>query len=501
MKLDFFVLTQIKPLFEARMAGRRHKQTALFDSIRELIVTGILGFGDRLPATRRLAEGFRLSRGSVNAVYDMLYGEGFVRSEVGRGTFVVFRQAKLLTGPDEEPAAAIPLSAWGSRLEAPYYGDAIERAGGVSTMPVFDFGIGGQMDTEEAFFPWEAWKRAQYAEIRGGNVGRVAPQEAALSEGYYPLRQAIARHLEKMRGIRAAPEQIAVTNGSMQAIALLTMLLVNPGDPVTVENPGYPGIWRAIRTAGGIPVPSPTDREGVIPDEWSSRLLFVTPSRQFPTGALLPLERRIALLEWASARRAVIVEDDYDSEFRWGGRPFEPLKTMDKEGRVVYIGSFSKTMPADLRIGYAVLPGWLVEPFRKAKFWTEPQSTGLAEQRALARFMAGGEYGRHLRRMQRVCGRRLACLRDRLQARLGECFALYPSEAGLHVYAEWKDSLERYDAFRSACADAGVVWADSARLWLGQPPRPSALFGFAHLDEGRLREAVERMASVWSAMK
>lgn len=493
--MDNGFMIAVRPRFEKLLHEGAGKRDALYASIRDAMLAGAIPPDSRLPATRELAAALGLSRGVAGAAYDMLHAEGYVNAAVGRGTFAVYRPpagggrrrgADGANGAAGEEAA-LPLSAWSRRLAE----GAVHPPSEPVEAPPYDLRIGV---TPLSAFPEAEWKRAVYAEVR--DFARLSGRDAFASEGHGPLRSAIARHLALTRGIRAEPDEIVVTNGSMQAIALLAMLLLDPGDRAVIENPGYPGIRAAIRTAGGEPLAAPVDKSGIVPDDWPARLAFVTPGRQFPTGAVLPASRRIALLEWAERRSAVIVEDDYDSEFRWGGRPSEPLKAMDRTGRVVYIGTFSKTMLPDIRIGYAVLPPALAGSFRQAKYWTEPHPAGLAWQRALARFMAEGEYARHLRRMQRLCGRRLQRFRALAAALPGKPFDWYPAESGLHIYGEWRGAPERYDAWRAACLAEGIVWTDGTRYRSDDAAVRSALFGFAHLNDAAMADAVGRMADV-----
>ncbi|KOY13970.1 aminotransferase-like domain-containing protein, partial [Paenibacillus xylanivorans] len=220
------------------------------------------------------------------------------------------------------------------------------------------------------------------------------------------------------------------------------------------------------------------------------------PTRQFPTGAVLGLGRRRAILEWASERNAVIIEDDYDSEFRWGGRPIEPLKVLDREQRVIYVGSFSQTMVASFRLGYAVLPPSLVQPLIAAKALYEPVPPALLEQRALAKFMARGGYLRHLRRLTRLYGERHAFFVREMERELPETFIMQPGDAGLHIYATWKGNIESYERFKALALEEGVVFRDAMRYRLTPGP-PAVCFGFAHLEKEEIQEGIRRMRLAW----
>ncbi|MFF2156398.1 aminotransferase class I/II-fold pyridoxal phosphate-dependent enzyme [Paenibacillus chitinolyticus] len=345
--------------------------------------------------------------------------------------------------------------------------------------------------TDSAAFPRQAWNRCLHEQVRSAAFLEDPLRDP---QGDYSLRSAIALHLRRSRSIDADPDCVAIVNGSMQAIALTMQLLVNPGDEVVVESPGYSGAVRAAAAAGGVPVDAPVDGQGIIPQPWNARLLFVTPGRQFPTGAVLPLKRRQELLRWAKERGAVIIEDDYDTEFRYAGRPLEPLKALDREGRVLFVGTFSRTMYAGLRLGYAVLPPSLVEPFRRAKQHYEPLTTGMMEQRALAAFMNSGAYERHLRRMQRVYGEKAALLRSGLTA-LDPAFEWMPSEAGLHIFGWWKGGAEDYRRFAAECAKRGVFWRDAGRH-VRCEERPAACFGFGHLSREEIGRGIAVMTEV-----
>jgi GntR family transcriptional regulator/MocR family aminotransferase len=481
--MEFLFQTKLRERY-LKLEAESGKTNALFETLRQAIREGTIPAGARLPSTRTLSGWFGLSRGSVNLAYEMLAAEGLVRARERSGNYAVYEPANV-PGPKKGRSATIPvLSTWASRLLAvPVRADKGTDVPGVLNLEP------GAVDA--ALFPTESWKRVIYEEIR--QFANRQHEDSYMPEGHLPLREMIARHLQRERGISVDPSLVMITNGSMQAIALLAMLLIREGDPVVMENPSYIGILRAVLAAGGQPIPARMDREGIVPDAWDARLLFVTPSRQFPTGAVLSPDRRKRLIEWAAARQAVIIEDDYDSEFRWGGRPVAPLKMLDQEDRVVYLGSFSKTMLTDLRIGYAVVPKMLSEAFRRAKYWIEPHPVAIVEQRALARFMAEGSYARHLRKMQRICGRKLAQFQNRLKEVAGEVLDLYPSEAGLQLFGLWRGDPAKYEQWKQAALQAGVKWGDAAPYyWHGERPA-SALFGFAHLSEDELAEAARRM--------
>jgi len=481
---------EITLAYEEYLTLYRYKYLALYHALRTSILEGILPGKTRLPSTRRLAELYKISRGSAAQVYDMLLADGYVTTERGSGTFVCSGPWAPLI-PDAVPASKevplhVPLTAWGRRLlDHPVPPTVDHRGDGISF-------IGGGMPME--YFPYAEWRSAL---AHAGGKGGAMLDSSGPVQGDEGLRSAIAAHLRITRGIRAEAAHIVLFSGSMQGIVILIQLLLEQGSPAVIEDPGYYGIRRAVEIAGAIPVCGRVDDKGLVPENWSARLLFVTPSRQYPTGAVLPLERRRELLKWARNHEAIIVEDDYDSEFRWGGRPIEPLKALDGENRVVYMGSFSKVMFSGLRLGYALLPPSLVEPVIAAKGLYEPLPAGLLEQRALARFIAQGEYGRHLRRMTRIYGERGRLLRHLLAQRLKGVFHALPGDAGLHVYAEWLRSGEEFAALQATAHKRGVEFRDAA-MYRACPGTPAACFVFSHLDAAGIEKGVERLVLAWN---
>lgn len=478
----------------------KYKYLALYHAIRAAVRDGILPAGSRLPSSRELAEAYGMSRGSVAHAYDLLLAEGYVHSAVGSGTFV----AQIApVGSDHAPnkAADIRLSPWGKRIAGLMSrGERGDWNGSASESESIEGGGGGDdvisfLDAgpSVAAFPQAAWKSALARAARDQGGREPAEPPAA---GDPSLRAAIAAHLRRSRGIAAEAEQICLFNGSMQAIVLLAQLLLGEGERAVLEDPCYHGIDRAVSACGGIAVPAPVDGDGIIPRDWDARVLFATPGRQFPTGAVLSPARRRELLTWAEARNAVIIEDDYDTEFRWAGRPQEPLKALDRGDRVVYVGSFSKTMFASLRIGFAVLPRSLVAPVLRAKSLYEPVPPARLEQRALARFMLTGDYERHLRRMRRIYSAKLELFRGEMEKALPGLFQLKPTDAGLLVFAPWQRSVEEYAAFREAAKLRGAAFRDGG-IYRLTPGRPAACFSLAHLEEHQIIEGVHRMEKAW----
>ncbi|MNW35321.1 HTH-type transcriptional regulatory protein GabR [compost metagenome] len=478
---------------DAHQKSYRYKYLALYHAIRTAIHEGTLRGGTRLPSSRELAEQYSLSRGSVAQAYDMLQAEGYVYSLVGSGTYV----ADIIPNPEvsRSQSASITLSSWGRRVMELDVSSSNELHRGknaeINKKRMISFQDSGPLMSA---FPYKEWKSALAWATRESSDSLSMPPDPA---GDIELRQAIAAHLRRSRGIAAEADQICLFNGSMQAIMLLTQLLLSEGEPAVLENPCYHGFSKAVSACGGVAVPAEVDAGGIVPRDWDARLLFVTPGRQFPTGAVLSPARRAEILSWAARVNAVIIEDDYDSEFRWRGRRLEPLKALDSEDRVVYIGSFSKTMFASLRIGYAVLPRGIVVPLSRSKELYEPVSSARIEQRALAKFMFRGEYDRHLRRMRRIYGAKHELFR-RLMEKEGmtSLFDLKSADAGLLVYAPWKHSPEQYQDFLHAAYNRDVQFRDAAMYQLGTGS-PAACFSLSHLEEYELKEGVFRLTMAW----
>lgn len=467
------------------------KIQALYHAIRDAIVSGLFVYGDKLPSSRELATMYEISRGTVNQVYDMLASQGYLSSLHGSGTFVAYR-----TESTEEACnefidcnnTQYYLSSWGkqiSTLTIPATNYTQTTAGN----PLPDHIDFSRYAPDLTKFPYDEWNNRLYAEVRAQENKANASHR---SLGDLSLREAISAYLRRMRGIVAQPEQIAVTAGSMQAIALLTQLLADSGDHIVAESPCYEGISLAIKAAGATLIEAGLDGQGLVPKDWDARMLFVTPSRQFPTGEILSLERRQTLLQWASKQNAVIVEDDYDSEFRYRGVHVEPLKTLDKEDRVIYLGSFTKTLPLDVRLGYVVLPLALADVFRKAQALYEPKPINLLEQRALAAFMNSGQYERHLRRMNRLYSRKFKLLFQLLTEQISNFFDWIENDAGLHIFGWWKMDKQSYDSFALAAKQLGVFFAEAKSTEANQV-RYGIILAFAHLTEDEITEGVRRL--------
>lgn len=457
----------------------RQKHLILYHALRDAIRNGQIAHGEQLPATRHLARQYGFSRGTVTLVYDMLWADGYTTAEQGRGTFVT-HQALPQAKPAQQSQSP-SLSKWAQRLPT---------ISSTETPTPWSFRGGAPLPERE-------WTQALHSAARDAKhfMGGTLP-----ATGLPELQETIAAHLNRARGLNVQAHQIVITNGSQQALALLIHLLINPNDPVVLENPSYQGAVSAVQTAGGQIIPASVDEEGIVIENWKAKLAVVTPGHQFPTGVVLQRERRLALLKWAQTQNTIIIEDDYDSDFRRAGRPIEPLKILDTQSRVAYIGTFSRVFNRAIRIGYIILPSSLHEPFMQAKHIFEPYPPGLIEQKALALFMKRSHYQRYLKRMTRIYAQRYTHLIHLLNTYLPNAFTFTASEVGTYLFGWWNHSPKTFEQFQTQCQQHGVSWYDTQTSFI-QNHRPSAIFGLSRMNETQMQTAVRIMADCYKPMK
>lgn len=459
--------------------GRRHLTRQLYRQIRGAVMEGRLRTGDLLPSSRELARRLDVSRNTVVVAYQRLRAEGFLDAKVGVGTFV---------SDDVRPRSPVPPAE--SPLRPRELWDALSEVPDLSaTDAEFDFRPGVP---DASSFPFAPWRARMTRQLRPSAVGTGAHIGAA---GHPELRSAIAHHLGVSRAVRTSPDDVFVTNGSQQAIDIITRVLLEPGDTVAVEDPGYPLPRRVFRAHGCRVTGVPVDAEGLvvdaIPDE--ARLVYVTPSHQYPLGMAMSMARRQSLLDWARRADATILEDDYDSEFRYGGRPLEPLRALDGTGRVLYVGSFSKTMLPILRLGYAVVPAPLHASFRKAKALTD-WHTAVPVQAAAAELIEDGLLAQHIRRMRRVYAERHERILEILDRDLAEQLSPVPSAGGLHLSALFREGdasadLDVVDRARSR----GVALLPLSPRFVSAPARPGLVIGYGAISVERIEEGLRHV--------
>lgn len=454
----------------------------IYDQIRRAILSGRLPKEARISSSRELAQSLGVSRNTVAAAFDHLVAEGYLQARTGVGTFVSADADRAALAPDRTASPLTPVPLWRSAsFRLPVLdGDP----------PAYDFRAGMPDDSR---FPYPSWRRHLDAVLRRSS------RAAAYADPSGPevLRAAIARHLGVSRGLNVGPDDLLVTNGVQQAVALLAQVLVEPGDVVAVEDPGYPPVRRAFEAARATVVPVPVDEQGIEVDRLppQATAVYVTPAHQFPLGVRMSLARRTALLEWARDADAAVIEDDYDTDFRYGARPVDALHALDRGDRVVYVGSFSKSILPTLRVGYCSAPPALLDALRRARFvadWHGPTATQLA----LASFIDEGRLAAHIRRMRREYERR----HDRIAAVLDSVFRAHlrpiPTAAGLHLAARCEHaSHDTIAGWQAACERDGVVFQSIGSFALGEV-EPGIMLGFGRIPFDRIDEGLRRLRMV-----
>ncbi len=467
--------------FHVNLVGRRDLSGEIYRQLRRAMLDGRLRVGDRLPSSRELARTLAVSRTTVTVSYDRLAGEGFVTSRVGAGTLV------------SQHAARARRDGAGDRGEGALRSRPVWESISLPTVfarpATFDFRSGLP---DASLFPHRAWRRLMSRALRtdGADAGRYGDPQ-----GHRSLREAIARHIGVSRGVATSADDVSVTNGTQQALDILARVLLKPGDSVAIEDPGYPPPRRLFRALGMRVVGVPVDREGLVVDALPrrARLVYVTPSHQYPLGVSMTLERRRALLTWANRNDAAIVEDDYDSEFRFGGRPLEPLQTLDGAGRVIYVGSFSKTLLPGLRLGFMVTPPSLRSAVQKAKHVTDWHTATLA-QAALAEFIDDGDFARHIRRMARVYRTRHDLVTSTLTREFADDLEVIPSRAGLHVTALARRAATRETAAAAhRAADVGVAIQIVASFAVSAAAPAGIVLGYGAIPTAQIGEGLSRL--------
>ena len=469
----------------------------LFDDIREAILAGQLSPGTRLPPTRELARELSIARNTVLYAYERLTDEGYTHTHGGSGTYVgdTAPDPALLArmvDPSQASDPALPGNA--SRLSQ--RARELLASVGASDLQVGAF-VPGIPDVSQ--FPRGVWQRLIT------KVWKTASQEQlgyGSRHGYPPLKRALTEYLSLARGVDCSPEQIIVTQGSHQAIDLCARLLADPGELVWVEDPCYWGARSVFRSAGLQMEAIPVDEHGIQPPiapETAPRLMFVTPSHQYPSGVVMSLARRRLLTELAHRHNAWIIEDDYDSEFRYQGAPLPSLQGLDPHRNTIYVGSFSKVLYPGLRLAFLIVPPELVDAFSVAQ--SELHRGGqLSVQAALAEFISDGHYAAHVRRMRKIYGERQALLIDELQRQLGDEVAIVGTDTGLHLSVILRHAN---DQLVSRCALAQGIVARPLSSYFATPERSQngLVLGYGGVRDDEIRPAVARLALAIDVLK
>lgn len=465
----------------------------LTEKIRLGVLEGTLQPNQKLPSSRSLAKSLAISRSTVTQSYEQLESEGYLETRRGSGTYICQQiPERWLNSETIAPVATKPqpqpcLSHFGSNLLAIEHLQVSEPDDKIS----FRYG-----NPAIEYFPIQQWRKLL---ARHCDRSPTLLNYAADAAGYFPLRQEIANYLKRSRGVRCTPEQIIIVNGSQQALDLIARLLLDVGDWVAAEEPGYLGARECFLGQFANIQPIPVNSEGLDVAVLSNcqqkfKLVYVTPSHQFPTGVTMSLSQRIALLQWTEATETLIIEDDYDSEYRYESQPIPALQGMDRTDSVIYLGTFSKVLFPSLRIGYLVVPPDWIAVITKAK-WLCDRFCPILEQYALTDWIAEGHFTRHIRRMRQLYDSRRQALIQALKYYFGERVTILGANAGIHVMVKIATNLsDELAVAKAAAAGIGII---PARKYYLQPQRQGEfIFGYAQLEIPQIEAGIEKLARV-----
>ncbi|WP_419903393.1 PLP-dependent aminotransferase family protein [Kiloniella sp.] len=503
------IRTTNTPLLEIELNRLDEKplQKQLFNQLRDLVLKGRLQPGERLPSTRYLAKELKCSRNTVLGAFDQLLAEGYLEGMTGSGTYISkelpddmgdFANYSQKRSGQEEQQEGPGFSKRGRELAA--MEKRVHRS-----HPTFAPGT-----TDAGSFPFPLWARSLARTWRYPKHDILHNPDPC---GYIPLRKEIANYLRVSRGLSCSWHQVMITSGAQQAVDLMARLLLDSGDVAWFEEPGYPGLRGPLHSAGVKMVPVPVDEEGLSVTEGKrlaakARMAVVSPSHQYPLGAVMSLRRRLELLDWAEENNAWILEDDYESEFRFSGKPLSSLQGLESErygggkqaSRVVYLGSFSKVLFHVLRLGYLVVPENLVEAVASARTLMDERSSLLA-QPALADFMAEGHFSSHIRRMRRVYGERQQILVENINRYLSDYLCVSPDAAGLHITAYLTEFAKAKVSDRAIVelADKKDISASPLSLFYSDPKlaKQGLLMGFGGCKPNEIEEGCRKLATVF----
>jgi len=464
----------------------------LYSELRNAILDGRLRPGARMPSTRSLGTQYSLSRGTVVVAFEQLQAEGYTRTEPGSGTYVASGVPDRFMSATRKPAALAPST---SKAALPKCAEEFLR--NVAVLPA-SHTVGKAFRAHEAaidLFPVDLWARVASRVLRRAPRSLYGHGNAA---GYLPLRRAIAEYAGASRGVHCSPEQIIITSGTQQALDLIGRFLLAPDDLAWIEDPGYSGALHTLRTTGARIVPVPIDGNGLIVKAGrklapKAKLAYVTPANQFPMGVTMSADRRLELLRWADSANAWIVEDDYDAEYRYSGRPVAALQALDSSGCVIYAGTFTKMLFNALRLGFMVLPERLVEPFISARSLVDRHPPTL-EQAILAEFIAEGHFGHHIRRMRQAYAERIDVLKTAADKHLDGVLDVVHAAAGIRTLGWLKTWKSDHDAAQEARKHGLEVEPLSVFTTKYQQP-PALMLGFASCTPAELRRGVGILAT------
>ncbi|WP_135078400.1 PLP-dependent aminotransferase family protein [Terasakiella sp. SH-1] len=461
----------------------------LYMILRDYILSGGLAPGTVLLPSRRLAAVLALSRNTVNQAYELLHSEGFVETRAGAGVYVTHD---------------LPQKGWSNKAVSQNYGEDLPALARRAEEWLHVHKRHQQGDKDRAFssgrpalddFPFDQWARLL------SRRWRLCGETLAISEtvaGYQPLREHVCEYLQTTRGLNCTPDQVIILSGAQQGLDLIARVLWEKGDRIVVEDPAYPGMDGVIRGIGAIAVPTEVDDEGLCLDKVRCadvKSFMVTPSRNYPLGTTMSLARRLGLLEEARRCNAWVIEDDFDGEFRFDGPPLSSLQGLDREGRVLYVGTFSRIIFPALRLGYLVVPPNLLEPFLAAKSYSDGH-TSILHQAALADFFQEGYFSSHLRRMKKLYQERRRYLIERLEQDFSSVLNVLPADGGLHVCTVFKQSVCDVQLCQKL-SESGVSVVPLSPFYRRGKPQQGMIMGFAGYNQQKMDVAFSIMQKYW----
>ena len=472
----------------------------IYEAIRRAILSGEFNRGMLLPATRLLAKQLGVSRMTVVNAYEQLLAEGYIEGKTGAGTYVAATLPEEMLRVDEDKLLQRKVSTTPRNQILSRRGKWLASTN-VTTLRV-------QADSDHyAFqnglpaldeFPFKVWSQLAARRLRNPPRELLGYGDPA---GYLPLRAGLAAHLKSARAVRCDASQVIIVAGSQQALDLTARILLDPDDVACVEDPCYPGARNALLSAGAKVVPVSVDGEGfdvtnALRQSKHPRLVYVTPSHQFPLGVTMSLSRRLALLEWARRSGAFIIEDDYNSEYRYAGRPLASLQGLDQDGRVIYVGTFSKTIFPSLRLGCIVVPKDLTDAFIAARSLIDRHSPSL-DQAILADFINEGHFTRHIRKMRSLYAERQHVLVEAANQDLKGLLEVAPAEAGMHLVG-WLPNKTSDKAASDKAARYGVEASPLSAYSTKPLPRGGLVLGYAAVNARQINTGVRRLAQALS---
>jgi GntR family transcriptional regulator/MocR family aminotransferase len=457
----------------------------IYMQVRAAVLSGALRAGTRVPSSRVMATQLGVARASVVSAYEQLLAEGYLASRAGSGTFISDEVAGLTQRRHGAPRAAKRAAVVTSPRAFPDF----ERSAMQGEARPFNTGR-TLIDARTA----ETWRSLTHRAVRG-----LGPDDLGYADpaGLFALRTNICEYLRAARAVRCEPDQIVITAGTQQALDIAIRVLLAPDDDVWVEDPGYPLTHAQLLLAKVRPHAIPVDAEGLIVDAGRraaprARAAFVTPSHQFPTGVAMSMARRLELLAWARESGAVIIEDDYTSEFRYSGSPLASLQGLADSEQVIYVGTLNKALFPGLRLGYAVVPQSLLRAFVGARYLIDRQPATL-QQAVVAEFMAQGHFAAHIRRMRALYREQRDALAETLALRAADKLEVTPPDQGMHLIAWFRDGLSDTD-IEAEARGAGIIVRAISRFYRKARPRPGLMLGFSGFPRQLIVPAAARLA-------